>query len=169
MRTIGISKGILKETVVDGQNVDIASGKKITYADLCKAEGLLPSSYDDAKWCMKKSTYMTEIAGMTDSNGQPIARVNVGLDGKPEYTILGRKVEFSEDVPGIAAAASADTVIAFIFRFADYMLNTNMGVNVSRYTDQDTDDEVTKAIMLADGKVIDKNSLVTITAKKTAA
>ena len=112
---------------------------------------------------------MTEIAGMTDSNGQPIARVNVGLDGKPEYTILGRKVEFSEDVPGIAAAASADKVIAFIFRFADYMLNTNMGVNVSRYTDQDTDDEVTKAIMLADGKVIDKNSLVTITAKKTAA
>ena len=44
------------------------------------------------------------------------------------------------------------------------MLNTNMNVTVSRYTDQDTDDEVTKAIMLADGKVIDKNSLVTVTA-----
>ena len=54
--------------------------------------------------------------------------------------------------------------MAFIFRLQDYMLNTNMNVTVSRYTDQDTDDEVTKAIMLADGKVIDKNSLVTVTA-----
>ena len=59
-------------------------------------------------------------------------------------------------------------MIAFIFRFADYMLNTNMGLTISRYTDQDTDDEVTKAIMLADGKVIEKNSLVTVTAKKAA-
>ena len=29
----------------------------------------------------------------------------------------------------------------------------------------DTDDLVTKALMLADGKVVDKNSLVTITKK----
>ena len=62
------------------------------------------------------------------------------------------------------AKPSAKTVVAFIFRLQDYMLNTNMNVTVSRYTDQDTDDEVTKAIMLADGKVIDKNSLVTVTA-----
>ena len=59
---------------------------------------------------------------------------------------------------------SAKKVVAFIFRLQDYMLNTNMNVTVSRYTDQDTDDEVTKAIMLADGKVVDKNSLVTLTA-----
>ena len=62
------------------------------------------------------------------------------------------------------AKPSAKTVVAFIFRLQDYMLNTNMNVTVSRYTDQDTDDEVTKAIMLADGKLIDKNSLVTVTA-----
>ena len=62
------------------------------------------------------------------------------------------------------AKPNAKTVVAFIFRLQDYMLNTNMNVTVSRYTDQDTDDEVTKAIMLADGKVIDKNSLVTVTA-----
>lgn len=158
-------KGILSEDVVNGQNVDIAAGKHITYADLCTAEGLLPSAYDDAEWCMKKSTFMTEIAGMVDTNGQPVARVNAGINGKPEYSILGRHVEFSEDVPGMAAAATADAVVAFLFRFEDYMLNTNMGVTVSRYTDQETDDEVTKAIMLADGKAIDLNSLVTVTAK----
>lgn len=165
----GQPKGILKETVVTGQNIDIASGKSISYQDICNAEGKLPSAYDGASWCMKKSTFMSQIIGMTDANGQPIARVNSGINGKPEYTILGRPVEFSEDMPAFSGATpAADTVIAFIFRFTDYMLNTNMGVTVSRYTDHETDDEVTKAIMLVDGKVIDKNSLVTVTAKKAA-
>lgn len=165
----GQPKGILKETVVSGQNVNITAGKSITFADLCEAEGKLPSAYDGAYWCMKKSTFMSQIIGMVDGSGQPIARVNSGMSGKPEYTILGRPVEFSEDMPAFSGAApAADTVVAFIFRFSDYMLNTNMGITVSRYTDQDTDDEVTKAIMLADGKVVDKNSIVTVTAKKTA-
>ena len=34
-----------------------------------------------------------------------------------------------------------------------------------KYTDEKTDDECMKAIMLVDGKVIDKNSLVTVTVK----
>lgn len=162
----GQPKGILTEKVPEGQNVELKAGGSITYADICKAEGELPSAYDDAFWCMKKSTFMSQILGMVDANKQPIARVNSGISGKPEYTILGRQVEFSEDMPAFSGTApDADTVVAFIFRFADYMLNTNMGITVSRYTDQETDDEITKAIMLADGKVIDLNSLVTVTAK----
>ena len=164
----GQPKGIIAEDVVDGQKVEIAKGKKITYEDLCTAEGLLPSAYDDAEWCMKKSTFMTQIMGMVDLNGQPIARINAGINGKPEYTILGRHVEFSEDVPAFPAAATEDTTVAFLFRFADYMLNTNLGVTVSRYTDQETDDEITKAIMLADGKVVDAHSLVKINVKKAS-
>ena len=35
-------------------------------------------------------------------------------------------------------------------------------MTVKKYEDNDTDDMVTKAIMLVDGKVVDKNSLVTI-------
>ena len=47
------------------------------------------------------------------------------------------------------------------------MLNTNYTMGVKKYEDNDTDDQITKGIMLADGKVVDKNSLVTI--KKIAA
>mgnify|MGYP000081559087 FL=1 len=42
------------------------------------------------------------------------------------------------------------------------MLNTNYTMTVKKYEDNDTDDMVTKAIMLVDGKVIDKNSLVVV-------
>ena len=38
-------------------------------------------------------------------------------------------------------------------------------LTVKHQEDWDTDDQMTKAIMLADGKVIDKNSLVTVTKK----
>lgn len=163
---VGQPKGILKETAHTGQNIDLAAGSSLTYADICNAEGKLPSAYESGSvWVMSKATFFSQVIGMVDKNGQPVARVTSGIDGKPEYRILGRKVEFSEDMPSFTGEKpSAKTVVAFIFRLQDYMLNTNMNVTVSRYTDQDTDDEVTKAIMLADGKVIEKTSLVTLTA-----
>lgn len=160
-------KGVLKETALSGQNHDIAAEKDITYKDLATTDGLLPSAYESAEWYMTKKTFHSQILGMVDSQGQPIARVTVGINGKPQYNILGRPVNFvsSEDMSDFATTMEADTVVGFIFRMSDYMLNTNMNLTVSHYEDHDTDDKMTKAIMLADGKVIDKNSLVTLTKK----
>ena len=163
----GRPKGILTETVEDGQNVDIAKGKTITYADLVAAEAALPQAYDTgAVWCMTKKTFMTQIVGMVDANGQPVARTNYGVAGKPEYSILGRRVVLVGDyMASFSAAVTADTVVAFMFDFKDYILNANYNVTVKRYTDEGTDDEIIKAIELVDGKVVDKRSLVTVTQK----
>ena len=129
-------------------------------------EAALPEGYDDAIYVMNKKTFVSQVLGMVDTTKQPIARVDSGIDGKPAYTLFGRHVEFTSQLPAYTAGTvSADTVIAFLFRMEDYMLNTNMQPTISKYTDQDTDDEVTKCIMLADGKVVDKNSLVTLTVK----
>lgn len=163
----GKPKGILAETVVAGQNVDIAKANSITYADLCAAEAALPQAYDGgAVWCMTKKTFMTQIVGLLDSNKQPVARTNYGIAGKPEYAILGRPVKLIGDyMDSYVAAPATDSIVAFMFNFSDYILNTNYGVTVKRYTDEDTDDEIMKAVALVDGKVVDKNSLVTITKK----
>ena len=158
-------EGIIKVTPVEGQKVEIANTKKITYKDLCAAEGALPEGYDDAVWCMRKATFMNQIVGMVDAQGQPVGRINAGLNGKPDYTILGRHVEVNENVPAFNQAATSDAVVGFLFRFKDYILNTNLDIRVSKYTDNDTDDECTKAIMLADGKPVDKNSYVPIILK----
>ena len=40
-------------------------------------------------------------------------------------------------------------------------------MSLKKYEDNETDDQITKSIMLADGKVVDKNSLVTITKSLT--
>lgn len=164
----GQPKGVLKETVPDGQNIDLAAEDDPDYALLVEAEAALPQAYEaNAKWYMTKTTFM-KFVGMTDQNGQPIARVNYGINGKPERFLLGRPVICNDYMTSLGATITEDTVVAFIFNMKDYVLNTNLNMTVKTYEDNNTDDKVTKAIMLADGKVVDKNSLVTVTKKKAA-
>jgi len=164
---IGQPKGILAETPVVGQSLEIAAASDITYNDLIKAEAALPLEYEqEAVWCMSKKSFMAFI-GMVDSQKQPIARVNYGINGRPERTLLGRTVVLNNYVSSYADTVAADTKFAFLFNFKDYVLNTNYQMTLKKYEDNETDDQITKAIMLADGKVVDKNSLVVII-KKTA-
>lgn len=162
----GQPKGVLKETVVDSQNVDIAAAADPTYQILTEAEGLLPAAYEtNAVWNMTKKTFM-KFMGMVDQDGQPIARINYGLGGAPERYLLGRRVEINEHMISLGATLSGDTVVAFLFDWADYMYNTNYAMRVKQYEDDDTEDQIAKAVMIADGKAIDLHSLVTVTKKK---
>lgn len=161
----GQPKGILAETAPSGQNIEIAADKDFTYQTLVDAEAALPLAYESgAVWFMTKKTFMAFV-GMVDANDQPIARVNYGISGRPERSLLGRPVVLNDYMTSIGATLSKDTVVAFLFNPKDYILNTNLNMTIKRYEDNDTDDQVTKAIMLVDGKVVDKNSLVTITKK----
>lgn len=154
----GKPKGIIAETPNTKQIVTTAA---LSYEDITKVEAALPQAYEaGAVWCMSKSTFMGFV-GMVDQNGQPIARVNYGIAGKPERVLLGRPVVCCDYLNGFDAAAAGD-VVAFVFRFKDYVLNTNYAMGVKKYEDNETDDMVTKGVMLADGKVVDKNSLVTL-------
>lgn len=161
----GQPKGILAETVVTGQNVDITKTGSPAYKNLTDAEAALPLAYENgAVWFMTKKTFM-EYASLVDSTGQPIGRVNYGIGGKIERMLLGRTVICNDYMTSYSNSVTSDTVVAFLFNPKDYILNTNLNMTVKKYEDNDTDDMVTKAIMLVDGKVVDKNSLVTITKK----
>jgi len=156
-------KGILAETPNAGQALE---AKTQTFEGLVAAEAALPEEYEaGAVWCMSKKTFMGYI-GMTDAEGQPIARINYGLGGKPERTLLGRTVQTSGAyLSSFSAALAAGTVFAFIFNFADYVHNTVYDMGIQRKQDWDTEDMLTKAVMSDDGKVVDKGSLVTIAKK----
>lgn len=161
----GQPKGVLKETAPDGQNIDIAAAKEPTYQTLVDAEGALPAAYEaNAVWNMTKKTFM-KFMGMVDADGQPIARINYGLGGAPERYLLGRRVVINEHITSLGATLSAPTVVAFLFDWGDYMFNTNYAMRVKQYEDDDTEDQIAKAVMIADGKAINLQSLVTITKK----
>ncbi|MED1478224.1 phage major capsid protein [Bacillus pseudomycoides] len=159
----GQPKGILTETPATGQALDVA---KVEYKTLIDAEAALPLEYEDgAVWCMTKKTFMS-FAGMVDTNGQPIARTNYGINGKAERVLLGRQVVLCNYIDSFTTAATGKP-FAFLFNFSDYLLNTNYQMGVKKYEDNETDDMVTKAIMVVDGKAVNVNSLVVL--KKAAA
>ena len=167
----GMPTGILNETAPTGQAYEIAAAKDITYKDLCAIEGLIPAEYESTtKWCMTKKTFMS-IIGMTDTNGQPIARVNYGINGKPERTLLGRDVVIYSPQTGsklkdYTSTVTADSLVAFLFDFSDYIFNENYNLGIQHKQDWDNEDHKTKAVLACDGKVLIKDSLITVTKKK---
>lgn len=100
------------------------------------------------------------ILGMTDNNGQPIARVNYGIDGTQQERLLGKEVIPVEDyLPSIDDAAPGD-VFAIICNLSDYMVNSNMQMTFKRYFNEDTDEWISKSTMICDGKLADRNGVV---------
>lgn len=150
----GKPKGILAADVIANQKITIPAAG-VDYKTLCAAEAAVPAAAEGtAKWCMSKKTFMGFIA-MTDQQGQPIARVNYGINGKPERVLLGREVVITEHMTNAAKPA-------FICDFADYILNTIYDMGIQRKQDWDTEDLLTKAVMSCDGKLTDNTSLVVL-------
>ena len=154
-------KGILYETPVLGQALTYNA---LTYETLIEAESALPIEYEDnAMWCMNKKTFLAFV-GMKDSAGQPIARTNYGITGKPDRTLLGRSVLLvgGNYLESFGPNLLVGHVFAFIFNFSDYAMNTIYDLGIQRRQHWETDNFQTKAILSVDGKVVDKNSLVTL-------
>ena len=160
---VGQPKGILKEAAAG--NIDVAKGKSLTYAQICEAEGMQDD--ESAIWAMTKKTYMSQIQGMVDQNGQPVARVNIGMNGRPEYTILGRPVVLlnKDYLASWSVAPDAAATIAFMYNFADYIFNSGVPMATKRYYDESVDDTICKAIEVCDGKSVRNDSLITVTLK----
>lgn len=159
----GQPTGILND-LSKGTTINVS---KLDYKTLIDAEAAIPQAYEAGSvWVMNKPTFM-QFIGMTDSNGQPIARVNAGVNGVPSRVLLGRNVVLCDYLPTFATTLKKTDVFAFIYRMKDYVLNTNYSVAMKVYEDNDTDDIVRKSIMIADGKPVDFNSLVLLTGSAT--
>ena len=69
----------------------------LAYSDLTGLIALLPSQFDaNAKWLMNKRTFYTQVLGMEDANGKPIAVQDIANAGK--YSILGYSVLIDDQV-----------------------------------------------------------------------
>ena len=141
-----------------GKAVQIAAAVP-TYKELVSIESEVPAAYESsAKWCMTKKQFGNFLSA-TDTNGQPIARVNYGISGKPERSILGREVVIHP------YATEMGSNVAFIFDFDDYVENTIYDMGITKKQDWDTEDLLTKAVMSVDGKPVSTDSLIRVTVK----
>lgn len=133
-----------------------------------KVFGKMKKSYRDGIFYMAQSTFDGYIDGMVDSTGQPIGRVNYGIDGAENYRFGGKTVETVEDdVISAYDDASTGDVVAVFVKPTDYAINSNLEMQTVKWVDHDTNEVKNKVILIADGKLIDPNGVILI--KKGAA
>lgn len=162
--------GIVKHTNIPaGQIVEVTAADFAKYKTWASLMGRIPRRYrSGAVLIMNDGDWNTHIVGMVDNNGQPIARVTYGLDGTIQERFLGREVIPVEDLLPSIDAAEAGDVVAILVRLSDYMVNSNMAITYRRYFDENTDEWISKATMIADGKLADPNGVVLIKLKASS-
>lgn len=154
--------GIIKDSRVKNV-VTLSTADFGTWEGWHKVKGQIKKAYRNGCFVMNQSTFDGNIDGMVDKNGQPIARVNYGIDSEEKYRFMGKEVETVEDdiLPAYEDAKTGDVVAVFI-NLSDYAINTNMDMTATKWVDNDTNKIKNKVMMIIDGKLIDTNGVVLI-------
>lgn len=127
----------------------------------------IPSAYRNGSFIMAQGTFDGYIDGMTDDVGQPIGRVNYGIDGGETYRFGGKEVMIVEpdvikDWDSATGHASTGDVVAVFVNLKDYAINSNMEMQNVKWIDHDTNEIKNKVILIADGKLVDPNGVVIV-------
>lgn len=158
--------GITKDTrVKTAQKIELTEVQIKTWPAWKGALAKLPLAYKAGSViAMAAQTWEQYIDGMVDQQGQPIARVNYNItDGIPERFAGREVIQVEPDTIKDFDSASTGDVVAVIFRPSDYAINSNMAMTVKRYFDEEKNQWVDKAIMIADGKLVDAAGVILIT------
>lgn len=154
----GEMKGILNETRIPvGNTITLTTDEfKSWSAWKKKVFAKMKKAYRKGDFFMAQGTFDGYIDGMVDTTGQPIGRVNYGIDGGEVYRFGGKNVETVEDdVIKPYESASEGEVVAVFGDLNCYAVNSNMEMRIVRWSDHDNNKEKIKAIMIVDGKVLD--------------
>lgn len=161
----GQPKGITVDTRVPAENIITLSATEFNSWKMWKKKvfAKMKKSYQDGTFYMAQGTYDGYIDGMTDEVGQPIGRVNYGTSDGPAYRFGGKPVETVEDeIINNYDAASVGDVVAIFAKMSDYAINSNMQMTVTRWIDHDGNEIKNKAMLIADGKLLDANGVIII-------
>ena len=133
-----------------------------------KVFGKMSKSHRNGNFYMAQSTFDGYIDGMVDSVGQPIGRVNYGIDGAENYRFGGKSVVTVEDnIVKPYDTASTGDVVAVFFDPKDYVINSNLEMTVAKWTDHNTNTIKNQLMMICDGKLVDAAGVILV--KKGAA
>lgn len=163
--------GITKDPRVPTENVieltEVEFDKWQTWKK--KVFAKMKKSYRDGIFLMAQSTFDGHIDAMVDANGQPIGRVNYGIDGAEVYRFGGKTVETVEEniIADFDTAAGGEVVAVFV-KLSNYAINSNMEMRTVKWEDHDTNEVKNKLVLIVDGKLIDPYGVLIIKKKATA-
>lgn len=157
--------GITKDSRVPAKNVVTLAAEEFAAWDMWKKKvfGRMGKAYRNGTFYMAQATFDGYIDGMVDKNGQPIGRVNYGIDGAENYRFGGKPVETVEDdvIKAYEDAATGDVVAVYV-KPTDYAINSNLEMKTVKWIDNDTNEIKNKVILICDGKLVDPNGVVIV-------
>jgi HK97 family phage major capsid protein len=162
----GKALGITKDTRVPASQIVTLSSTDFVKWDAWKKKvfAKMPLAYKaGASFYMASGTFEGYIDGMVDAQGQPVGRTNYGITDGPQERFGGKAViQVEDDIIVPYDTAVTGDVVAVYVDLKNYGFNSNMQMTMYRYFDQNTNEWVDKAILIADGKLIDPNGVVIV-------
>lgn len=162
----GAPLGITNDSRVPAENIVELNPDEVAEWGTWKKKvfAQIPLAYRaGGSFIMAAGTFEGYIDGMTDANGQPIGRTNYGITNGIQERFGGREVLLVEDdVVSPYGAADTGDVVAVFCKLSDYTINSNMQMTMYRWTDHDNNEKVDKALLIADGKILDPNGVIIV-------
>lgn len=153
--------GILNETRIQADHKLSKTADDIsTWVGWSNILKPLTRRYRNGYFVMAQDTWDRYINGMVDTTGQPVTRVNYGLDGanNEQLYFMGKRVMIVEDdiLPAFDDAEDTDAFMLFT-RFSDYLVNQQEGMRAVRWNDEEANLVKDKIQTVVDGKMGDIN------------
>ena len=110
------------------------------------------------EFVMTAETWESNIMTLEDTNGRPVYRETYNPEtGDEKCTFKGRAVTLIEEggIKSFDAAATGEYFGMLWIPEKAYLINSNMQFSYKKYFDEDTNQYITKALVICDGKVLD--------------
>lgn len=122
--------------------------------------------YAGGSFILAKATVESCLLTMSDANNNPVFYQATGLmmgstdAARPYGWFYGHDIDLVEpDIIKPFDTASSGDVVGVFWQPEEYGVNENFGFNVRRYFDEETNEWVTKAIFVVDGKVLNPEGI----------
>ena len=159
--------GILTEAAKSDSRIPAANIITITATDMedwktwqKKVFAKIPLSMRalNPEFVMTAETFESNIMTLEDTNGRPVYRETYNPEtGAETAKFKGRVVTFVEE-DGLKSFDTAATGEYFAMLWVPekaYLINSNMQFSYKKYFDENTNQYITKALVICDGKVLD--------------
>lgn len=110
------------------------------------------------EFVMTPETWESNIMTLGDTNGRPVYRETYNPEtGDERATFKGRGVTFVEEggIKSFDTASAGDVFAMMWVPERAYLINSNMQFSYKKYFDENTNQWITKALVITDGKVLD--------------
>lgn len=110
------------------------------------------------EFVMTAETWESNIMTLEDTNGRPVYRETYNPEtGDEKCTFKGRAVTLIEEggIKSFDTAATGEFFGMMWIPEKAYLINSNMQFSYKKYFDEETNQYITKALVICDGKVLD--------------